>query len=984
MIAPKIRFKQYFSLGLTLSLTGAICSYAQEAASGDDEDIFELSPFEVDGSKDVGYRAANSLAGSRLNTSLRDTSSVIDVFTREMMDDLGATDLKDVVAYGNNLVQSTEDDTHGFGNVQVGASPSFNFRVRGLPATRARNYFAYGYEFDSYNMERLDEARGPNSILFGFGSPGGVINNSTKQAHFGKQKGRVEFTTGDEIKARTALDWNEVLIDDRLAVRVNLLKHEEEGWMYYTHDDHEAIDLALTYKPFEKTKILFDYEEYEKNDTTSRPFNHHNWAEKWEDIGNPLLAGGWDLRNNSTVNPDLDSTDLAHMQALSGTNDNNKDGYWSITSNDGQVANWRGMVRARWPNGKKDDGSNLTFFNGGRNVAIEPDGVLGVNVFGPSTSRDFKIKNKTAIVEHEIVKDLFVSFAATENEVDWDLFLHNASFLQGDPNLWLPAATITDNLPDVDNPVLNPYAGLTYIEASTMRRVQEELFESQRVSLSYKIDFKELLGSEKAGNVLGVHRIAGLYEDSDYTVEEISMRESVFIDGVLPRPDLGNNVRNRLLRRTYIEDPSDPLQYAIGEFEPVNLTLEDGSVLTSDFVPFQRRYDFTRDNISKMVSLQSFWFDGRLVTTFGERSDELTFHAFGELLDPSGAIVRDPDNLTISEFTGTTQQLGAVFHVTKKLSIFANESDSLGVPDFPRTMVPDGSFNEPTQGDGSDLGIKFDALENKLSLTATYFNAAQKNDTRGGNPDNWGQEQIVDALLVEGLLAEADAEQYRLYGNGHTWDTETEGYELAAVGRITKNWNVRLNYSWTDKEITNIAPRIVSWIEDVGRPFWSSYDRDNPNTPEADNILDDIVDGETSLRDRINNFESQLNNIIVNGTTLRGLRQDKVSVFNSYDFRDGRLKGLGLGAGFRYMSAPVVGQDADGRHMYGSSNSNFDFMAKYKTKLMDRNVTYQVNVKNAFRDEVEWSPISVVYADNIDAIVLFPPREITFSVRLDF
>ena len=41
--------------------------------------IVELSPFTVTGSGDVGYRATNTLAGSRMNSSLKDTPAVLDV-----------------------------------------------------------------------------------------------------------------------------------------------------------------------------------------------------------------------------------------------------------------------------------------------------------------------------------------------------------------------------------------------------------------------------------------------------------------------------------------------------------------------------------------------------------------------------------------------------------------------------------------------------------------------------------------------------------------------------------------------------------------------------------------------------------------------------------------------------------------------------------------------------------------------------------------
>ena len=61
-----------------------------------------------------------------------------------------------------------------------------NFRVRGLSATVTRNYFDWVLPTDTYNTERVEEARGPNSILFGIGSAGGVINSSTKQANLSR------------------------------------------------------------------------------------------------------------------------------------------------------------------------------------------------------------------------------------------------------------------------------------------------------------------------------------------------------------------------------------------------------------------------------------------------------------------------------------------------------------------------------------------------------------------------------------------------------------------------------------------------------------------------------------------------------------------------------------------------------------------------------------------------------------------------------
>ena len=47
------------------------------SSTGEDEDVVILSPFVVDASQDQGYRATSTLAGSRINTNLRDVAQSI-------------------------------------------------------------------------------------------------------------------------------------------------------------------------------------------------------------------------------------------------------------------------------------------------------------------------------------------------------------------------------------------------------------------------------------------------------------------------------------------------------------------------------------------------------------------------------------------------------------------------------------------------------------------------------------------------------------------------------------------------------------------------------------------------------------------------------------------------------------------------------------------------------------------------------------------
>ncbi len=69
----------------------------------DTDDVFELSPFSVDVSGDVGYAAQNTLAGSRLNSRLKDTPAALSVYTKEFMSDISADSVEEALDYAVNL-----------------------------------------------------------------------------------------------------------------------------------------------------------------------------------------------------------------------------------------------------------------------------------------------------------------------------------------------------------------------------------------------------------------------------------------------------------------------------------------------------------------------------------------------------------------------------------------------------------------------------------------------------------------------------------------------------------------------------------------------------------------------------------------------------------------------------------------------------------------------------------------------------------------
>ncbi len=222
----------------------------------EDDEIVQLTPFEVSAGSEQGYNAAQTLAGNRLNTDLRDIGNAVSVVTSQFLRDTGAVDNKTLLqylpsgevgsVYGNFAGTgdgSTPDETGRFTN------PNQNTRVRGLTsADNTRDFFLTDIPWDGYNVDRVDFQRGPNSILFGQGSPAGIINAGTKQAGF-KNAGELELRFGSYGSTRQSLNYNRVLIPNELAIRIALLRNDEQYQQEPAFTLDKRLFSALRYEP---------------------------------------------------------------------------------------------------------------------------------------------------------------------------------------------------------------------------------------------------------------------------------------------------------------------------------------------------------------------------------------------------------------------------------------------------------------------------------------------------------------------------------------------------------------------------------------------------------------------------------------------------------------------------------------------------------------------------------------------------------------
>jgi outer membrane receptor protein involved in Fe transport len=226
----------------------------------------ELSPFSVDGSRDAGYMATSTLAGTRIQTDLKDLGSSIQVITPEFLSDVGANDANTLLSYttssevggyqGNFAGVSPNSESRLSQNAEK-VNPSRNQRIRGLGAADlTRGFFLTDIAFDSYNTERVTVSRGPNSLLFGIGSPGGVIDNSLKPAYTDAKRsnfGEISFRVDNYGSKRASFDVNHSG-NARVAVRAAGLHNDQRFKQQQAFDLDERAYVAITLVPFENSK----------------------------------------------------------------------------------------------------------------------------------------------------------------------------------------------------------------------------------------------------------------------------------------------------------------------------------------------------------------------------------------------------------------------------------------------------------------------------------------------------------------------------------------------------------------------------------------------------------------------------------------------------------------------------------------------------------------------------------------------------------
>jgi outer membrane receptor protein involved in Fe transport len=243
-------------LGLLASLAAQTTATPPPA----DEAVL-LSPFTVASERSAGYEATNTNSLIGTQTALKNVPITADVMNRQFFDDLGVTNSADALRF---FAAGIGAPVRGAGNAPGGEGAQQgdmlgvpNFSIRGFSGSNARADGVVTGEllmFDQFAVDRTEIIRGPQTLLYGAGSPAGVMNFVSKQANFGARSFLGRLRLAEQGSWRTELDLSQPL-GRRLALRLAAVRDQNRYWRENLGDDNKGLYGQAAFRPWDNLTV---------------------------------------------------------------------------------------------------------------------------------------------------------------------------------------------------------------------------------------------------------------------------------------------------------------------------------------------------------------------------------------------------------------------------------------------------------------------------------------------------------------------------------------------------------------------------------------------------------------------------------------------------------------------------------------------------------------------------------------------------------
>ena len=223
------------------------------------QDATVLTPIVVDGvgsenptAPVKGYVARSSATASKTGRALIETQQSVSIVTKDLITAQNAQTLGQALGY-----------TPGVVSQPFGADPRFDSpSIRGFDGRQAQ--FLNGLRMmrtagapalEIYGLERVEVLRGPASVMYGQGNPGGLINMISKRPVF-EAFGEVGIQAGSYDNYQTMFDIGGPVGErDDFAYRLTGLARDAGVQTDGLDNDRLFIAPALTWQPDDDTKL---------------------------------------------------------------------------------------------------------------------------------------------------------------------------------------------------------------------------------------------------------------------------------------------------------------------------------------------------------------------------------------------------------------------------------------------------------------------------------------------------------------------------------------------------------------------------------------------------------------------------------------------------------------------------------------------------------------------------------------------------------
>ncbi len=961
----------FLFLGLPLATEAQVTTPATKSAAA--EEPIELSPFVVNSTEDRGYQAQSTLSGSRMKTDLKDLAAPVSAFTEQFLLDTAIINTDELANYMLSTEFDLGEDAGGQNRLFSGSAKPL--RMRGLAGGDVTtNFFKNGGNVDSFSTERIDQARGPNAILFGVGNPGGIINTSTKRAKLNANSGSVSGQVRSFEGTRIEGDYNQVVVPNQLAVRAAVVDMRRGSWRNHEYNDERRYFGTLKWRATKSTEIVAEVERGKIAKRTNRTFTALDAYTPWSGGGRQLSA----VANTA-----------AGIERHSGAGTS----WLVLNQGNDTLADYSAATRTTARNQAGGDPVITDF----KLVPKE------TSILGPGMGQTDRYTRLGAFITQSIGTNLNFELAAMRYDEDFlnvDAQDNLGRFLRFDPDPITPTGAP------------NPNAGRAYLEADPQINPRQSRSDAVRLSGNYRLNLGKF----------GTHMIAAVHEYDFDKQTQLSLREFV-VSSNAPSTRLGavanrlpENNNNRVWRRSYVDlaGPSSDIVLTDWRLHP-STNLRDpvsGNTYQTAFIPFGSGavpYNATETHTTITMLRSSFWRD-RIRTVVGMSRDDRTnsSSSYARLAPTAGFTqgVLTPIKTDPTKANASSKSYSVVYNPIKWLGLTYSEAHNLGLPRASGS-IPSADGTRANQlpprveGNSRDMGIKLDLFDRRVFLSAVYFETSSDNDFDFSPVTSQGSiNSIWDALAANGVvdpLTKGPIASPRDIVSGGTFSSKTQGYEAELTANPTKNWRVFLNYTRTGTRRTSISPEMVAYVAKQ-RDYWTQGDRPRMYlNGRGVGLAPAARDGNTSIDTVQEQLDAIDQNLLNNVTLADGRRPlgqipQRVNFRSTYEFDEGALKGWSVGGGARWSDKPIIGFIAATAATppvitYGPEQIFVDFNAAYRRRvtLFNRKLTWsvQLNVNNVLNNDA-YVPIRL---NNLNEVLNYrfnTPREFILTNRIVF